>query len=962
MMMTKWYRYWEKKSVEAQFSVLFIVAMGCLALFASMVNSITVANEMRSYIQHQGVKIVESLAKQSGLALLSHSPENAHDVIEATLAFPGVVAVEITDIKRKVLVSKINALKKAEESSFFRPQRVSESNINHPLAISHVFSGEIGNGRLVNETEQAWYFGAPVTVGKNEDSPYEMEETKPETIGYVYVVVEKSELDQLVCTLRFLNVVMTIAFSVILICMLRLIAKKIAAPLSTLSGLMKRAEKGEHGIRAELKGSDDVMAMASAFNTMMEGLEQRELELVRSRDEAVQLAQIKSRFASTVSHELRTPLNGVIGTLDMLKGLLTTAGQHEYADIAWRSSHSLLELVNNILDFSKMEAGKIELECLPFDLWLLIEDVMELFAKQAQEKSLDLGYVMPLGFPLLIKGDALRLRQILMNLVGNALKFTEKGEVAVLINSEPQEHSSLLLHIDICDTGIGMNEQAVEHIFESFTQADNSTTRKYGGTGLGLAISKQLAQLMGGDITVRSVLGQGTTFRVSIRLNHADEQELAQHSSTRKSIPMQINPSGEPHRVLVLDPSPVVHAFIERTLSELGCIVHIAFSVKELIDHDERLKKEGHTLHALFMDKKVIQAEEGHAFLKTIRDERGQARWPVLVALDRTTRLAGMPPYGFDQVLAKPIRLNRLVECMRALREEQAPTLSASTKLLSVAETLLQHNELKKSPILQKESPPLPIEPVWGELSIMLADDNKTNRLVAGRMLQNLGCKVTLAEDGKQALDATIEQSFDLILMDCSMPEMDGYEATRQIRLLEQQSGGHTPIVALTANTQPGDKELCLTSGMDDYLSKPVTINVLKAKLMEWLQCEVKPPETVSNASLFRVENASSYDEALERSLFNALLEELSGTLEQSITRFLQTIEDSVYQLEEAIQQGELKTSKELIESMKHVQQNISMQVLNKVLNDTSNPLPERVEWIIKRLRQAFVEVSSMIR
>ena len=521
-----------------QLTVIISAAILGLALFSSLMNSWEASRRMRTYFVEQGLRIAENLARQSTLALLYHSSDNAREGVATTLAFPDVIQVEITDTRHKALLSQARpGANMGQLPPASTPQTLSTATTEF-------------------ESDDAWRFGAPVYEGQAESSPFEVQERQPQLLGYVHVVMSKSTLNRLTFSLLLTNLGITLFFAVLLLAVVRFLTRHAINPLNALSDLMRRAERGESGMRAEPLGPRDLIEMALAFNKMMNVLEEREDELKQSRDKAVNMALMKAQFAATVSHEVRTPLNGVVGMLDMLKEMNLNKRQQECVEVAWSSSRTLIDLINNILDFSKMEAGKLELEEIDFDLRKLMEEVIELIAKQAQQKGLELGYLLHTDVPERVKGDSLRLRQILINLIGNAVKFTEKGEVAIRIASFKDNEDATFLRFEVTDTGIGMNQDAVQHVFESFAQADPSTTRKYGGTGLGLAICKQLVGLLGGEIGVASQLGKGTTFFFSIRYKQGDTNVVPIEDLALKG-----------KRVLVVDESEIVRSFLEQNLS-----------------------------------------------------------------------------------------------------------------------------------------------------------------------------------------------------------------------------------------------------------------------------------------------------------------------------------------------------------------------------------------------------------
>ena len=898
--------YLSRTGFRRQLTVTVSAAILGLALFSSLMNSWEASRRMEGYLVEQGQRVTENLALQSVLALLYHSPDNVREGVNTTLAFPDVQQVRITDASNQVLLSQIASGADAPGE-------------RHPSA-----DAPVSHAQLVLETGKEWHFKAPVFEGQADSSPFDMQERKPQLLGFVHVVISKGTLNKLIASLLIGNLAITLSFAAVLLGIMRLLARHLTRPLHALSKLMGRAEAGESGMRAKLNGPRDIVDMAHAFNKMMAVLEEREAELKQSRDEALRTALMKTQFAATVSHEVRTPLNGVVGMLDMLKEMRLTKRQQECVDVAWNSSRALIELINDILDFSKMEAGKLELEELEFDLRRLIEEVIELLAKQAQQKGLEIGYLIAADVPERIRGDALRLRQVLLNLIGNAVKFTEHGEIAVHISRDSGD--AFGLRFDVKDTGIGMSEDAVKHIFESFAQADRSTTRKYGGTGLGLAICKQLVALMRGEIGVISECGRGSTFWFTARCSAVESNVEVTDHRLMKGV-----------RVLVTDESEIVRSFIEQSLGACGMQCNSITNGAEAL---AELTRAAHT-HApyslVIMDVASVD-ESGTDLVRRIRMELG-ASAPRILVLDRYASPMGSSSLGADLYLGKPLRLNRLIEAVRRLLPGE-PTASA----------------------VFASAHPAGIQNVAKEYRVLVAEDNRTNQMVAGGMLAMNGCECEFASNGHEAVEAARHGRFDLILMDCSMPEMDGYEATAHIRTYEEPYGRRTPIVAMTANTQQGDAEKCLAAGMDDYLAKPITLVELRLKLERWLS----RMEPAGRAVLPEVSTYETDLSPLDHEAFDKLREILGPALQQTVAPFLEDTPDYLGKLEEAVRDEDPDTARAMAHSVKGSAGNLGATVLAQLAKEAEELAIERrvddIRGLLPRLRQAFEAVASVLR
>lgn len=897
--------YLSRTGFRRQLTITVTAAILGLALFSSVMNSWEASRRMEGYLVTQGQRIAENLAGQSALALLYRAPENIREGIATTLAFPDVLQVEITDLENKVLLS---------ETKVGEAPRPAE-------AVSRTLSAQ--------ETDNTWHFRAPVYSGQAESTPFELEESEPQLLGHVHVVVSKGTLQRLIVSLLIGNLAITLSFAVLLLIIMRLLARHLIRPLHALSRLMGRAEAGESGMRAIPSGPRDIVEMAHAFNKMMDVLEERETELKQSRDEALRTALMKTQFAATVSHEVRTPLNGVVGMLEMLKEMPLTKRQQECVDVAWNSSHALMELINDILDFSKMEAGKLVLEEIEFDLRKLVEEVIDLFARQAQQKDLEIGYLMGSDVPQRIRGDSLRVRQVLLNLIGNAVKFTERGEVAVLVTCT-NDDTGFNLRFDVTDTGIGMAPDAVRHVFDSFAQADRSTTRKYGGTGLGLAICKQLIELMQGEISVSSEVGVGSNFWFSIRCKAGDTQPAPATADMLQGV-----------RVLVADESDIVRSFVAQCLSERGAECEVAINSIEAKSELMHADCVGSPYDLVIVDAGLV-SESGTGPVWSVWQRRDVNKsLPRLLVLDRHAEPGSDSLPEADLCLNKPLRLERLLEAVRRL----LPGDSASAEAASPVSSADPRTGVK-------------------EYRVLVAEDNRTNQMVAAGMLAMNECACEFATNGREAMEAVRRSHFDLILMDCSMPEMDGYEATAHIRNFEEPLGRRTPIVAMTANTQRGDAEKCLAAGMDDYLAKPITLVELRHKLERWLSADAQDNRHVSPTSDMQ-QTTGTAERTLDHDVFNKLRKILGPALEQSITPFLEDTPDYLSRLEQAVCDDNAEIARAMAHSIKGSSGNLGANVLARFAREAEElAIEQRVDDIsplLPLLRQAFEEVATIL-
>ena len=737
-------------------------------------------------------------------------------------------------------------------------------------------------------------------------------------IGTLYVLSNLDSFKEQVLSSLFVLVACMLIILLVTQLVARRVQRLITEPLYHLAGTVRKiTQLGDYTVRVKQTSYDEIGELIDNFNAMLTAIqirdselnqhrhnlelivEERTEELREKRDEALAASQAKTEFLANMSHEIRTPMNGVIGVLSLLKGTSLNEEQKRLLETATRSADSLMFIINDILDFSKIDAGMIEFESIPFDLRAVVDETVYLFVDSVNSHKIDLMSFIPEEVHCYVEGDPTRLRQVLTNLVGNAVKFTSEGEIVLMVELIERREGDQLLRFSVTDTGIGIPKSSLSSLFEKFTQADGSTTRKYGGTGLGLSVCKQLVEMQGGDIGVESELNQGATFWFTLPFRTIPASSFV---FPRRAL--------DSKRILVVDDNRTNRKILKHYLSTCNVLLDLCSSGAEALQVLENSTLQGRPVDMALIDfhmKEMSGIQLAERIISTFGETAPEMFLLSSGSIGRDEAMIA----GFKATILKPVLQSQLFD-------------------------ILVNRSGIPAGLQEEDRPPVPKATFSGK--ILLVDDEEINLKVACASLEKFGLEIDLASDGAEAVSMSGELKYDIILMDIQMPEISGFEATRLIRKREAMTGAdRVTIIAMTANAMKSTRRQCLEVGMDDFISKPIKPEALMRRLKPWLEGARDKHVLIDEVPDTAVSTANTDDSAVwDRSRALQLAGDDEELLGQLINMFLQKKETLLQKVENAV----LLKQPELLDNAAHAYKG----VLNHFAAERSLKVARRLE------------------